>query len=113
MLLFFNLIKIFVAIMFIYYGIHKLTFGHTAKAKFFNAIKFRPGWLFALMFGVLELLVGLGILFTVFIVPALIIVIAIMSICLYIKYRTPHLLGGTLPLYAALLLGAIILLVIH
>ncbi len=108
---FLRFIEIAIGIMFTYYGIHKLSIGFPAKKSFFDTIGFKPGALFALLFGLIEFATGLALIIHYFVVPAYAVVMAIMLVCIYIKYTSPKLLGSSLLAYILMFVGSILLLI--
>jgi len=108
--MFLRFIEIAIGLMFTYYGIHKLSIGFHSKKTFFNTIGFKPGAFFALLFGLIELATGITLIIHYFVVPAYAVVMAIMLVCIYIKYTSPKLLGSSLLAYSLMFLGSIILL---
>ncbi len=109
--IFLRFIEVAIGLMFTYYGIHKLSVGFHAKKRFFDAIGFKPGAVFVLLFGFIELAAGVALILHYFVVPAYAIVMAIMLVCIYIKYTSPKLLGSSLSTYILMFLGSVLLLI--
>src|SRR5271168_1865331 len=86
------LLRVIAGLFFIFYGYQKLTDKRNTKKAFFESIGLRPGLVFAISLGIVELVGGVLLCIGLLTQPTALILAVVMIVALIIKLKHPHLL---------------------
>ncbi len=104
------LLRLFIGIVFIHFGLSKISKERLAKIEFFEKMGWKPGVVYVWTFGILEMGTGALLVTGLYTQVAALIVTLILALMLIIKKKHPESLQSELKFYLALFIISLSLL---